>query len=178
MLEVCLGETEIAASAQAAAADGLGVRALDPGAGGVAQPERLGFRLLARALQRLEVLARRPPDEAWLALAAGAARAQRAWEAVPAREARFKAHPALRVGARQPGDALLACRAGHYLAVPVHSEFGLGQSVVQARLPARVIGDRADDGHAVALLAAHQHVRVCVALVHQVLARQQTALLQ
>src|SRR5947209_16390336 len=44
----------------------------------------------------------------------------------------FKGHPALRVGARQPGDALLACRAGHYLAVPVHSEFGLGQSVVQA----------------------------------------------
>ena len=62
MLEVRFGEADVAGAAQAAAADGLGVRALDSGAGGVARPERLGVLLLARALQRLEVLARLQPE--------------------------------------------------------------------------------------------------------------------
>ena len=58
VLEVRLGQPDVAAPSQAAAADGLGVRALDAGAGGVAGPERLGLLVPARALQCLEVLAR------------------------------------------------------------------------------------------------------------------------
>ena len=66
--------------AQAAAADGLCMRgaldrALDPGTGGVARPEHFSLLALARALKRLEVSARLHPDDARLALAAGAARA-------------------------------------------------------------------------------------------------------
>ena len=77
VLQARFGQADVAAPAQAAAVDGLRVRALDAGAGGVICPERLGFLVPARALQRLEVLARLQPDDARLALAAGAARAQR-----------------------------------------------------------------------------------------------------
>src|SRR6201996_9473216 len=50
VLEVRFGQADVARAAQAAAMDGLGVGALDPGAGGVAGPERLGLLVLARAL--------------------------------------------------------------------------------------------------------------------------------
>jgi len=73
VLEVRFGKADVAAPAQTTAADGLGVRALDPGTGGVARPERLGFLVFARALQRFEVLARLQPDDARLALGPSAA---------------------------------------------------------------------------------------------------------
>src|SRR3954451_15593354 len=147
--------------------------ALDPSTRGVAGSERLGLLVLARALQRLEVLARLQPDDARLALGPRAARAQWARSAVPAREARLEHHTGLGMGARQPGDALLARRAGDRLALPVHPKLGLGQPALDPRLPARVVGNRADDRDVVPLLAVHQYARVRVSLVHQVLRRQQ-----
>ena len=48
VLEVRFGQADVARAAQAAAMDGLGVGALDPGAGGIAGPERLGLLVLAR----------------------------------------------------------------------------------------------------------------------------------
>ncbi len=131
MLQACFGEADVAAPAQTATADGLGMRALDPGSGGVAFPERLGFLVLARALQRFEVLACLQSDDAWLALGPGATRAQRAWEAVPGCEPRLKHHAVLGPGVRQPRYAFLARRAGHHLAVPIDVERGLGQPVIQ-----------------------------------------------
>ena len=83
--------------------------------------------VLARALQRLEVLAFLQPDDARLALGSGAAWTQCARRAVPAREAHLEAHAVLGPGVRQPGDALLARWAGDHLALPVHPERGLGQ---------------------------------------------------
>src|SRR5690348_15241895 len=117
-----LGPPDVARAAQATAADGLRVRALDAGAGGVARPERLGLLVPARALQRLEVLARLQPDDARLALGARAARPQRARRAVPSREAGLPYHAVLGPGVRQPGDALVVRRAGHDAAFPVHPE--------------------------------------------------------
>src|SRR5689334_3724495 len=47
VLQVRLGQADVARAAQAAAADGLGVRALDAGARGVARAERVGLLVLA-----------------------------------------------------------------------------------------------------------------------------------
>src|SRR3954462_14161768 len=52
-------------------------------------------------------------------------------------------------GVREPGDALLAHRASHHLTVPVHREAPLGEARAVSRLPAGVLGHRADDRHAV-----------------------------
>ena len=71
-------KADVAAAAQAATADGLCVRSLDPGTGGVAFPERCSLLVPARTLKRLETLARLQPDDARLALGTGAAGAQRA----------------------------------------------------------------------------------------------------
>ncbi len=71
VLQARFGEADVAAPAQAAAADCLRVRALNPGTGGVAVPERLGSLLLARAMQRLEVLARLHSNEALVGFRGG-----------------------------------------------------------------------------------------------------------
>lgn len=100
MLQAGFGETDVAAPAQAAAANRLCVRALDPGTGSEAFLKRLGLLVLARALQCFEVLARLHSDDTRLALGPSAARAQRAREAVPGREPRIEYHVVLRGGAR------------------------------------------------------------------------------
>ena len=63
VLQVRLGQAEVAASAQAAAADGLGMRALDPSPCGVARSKHLCPLVPARFLQRLELLARLQADD-------------------------------------------------------------------------------------------------------------------
>ena len=102
VLQVRFGETDVSAPAQAAAADGLCVRALDAGVGSVAIPERRGLLVLARTLQRLKAFAHLQPDDARLAFGAGAMGAQRAWRAVPPGEAQLERHVLVRAGSRQP----------------------------------------------------------------------------
>ena len=50
VLQARFGQADVAAPAQAAAVDGLRVRALNAGAGSIVYPERPGFLLPARAL--------------------------------------------------------------------------------------------------------------------------------
>jgi hypothetical protein len=61
-----------------------------------------------------------------------------------------KTMPVLGIGVRMPGNTLLARRARHHAAIPVHGETSLIESPA-ASLPAWVPGHRADDkrkGHA------------------------------
>jgi hypothetical protein len=67
---------------------------------------------------------------------------------------------------------LLACWASHHLSIPVDEELRLGQPIVRAGLPAWIVSDRTDDGHAMLLLAVDQHSGVSVALVDKMLGRQ------
>lgn len=93
-----------------------------------------------------------------------------ACKAVPRRKPCLEHHAILRVRRWQPGDALLARRAGHQLALPANIACGLGQPIAQTGLPTRVVSNRTGDGHAMTLLTVHQHVRLRVALFHQMLA--------
>jgi transposase len=93
----------------------------------------------------------------------------------PAGKPRLEGHAVLRVGVGEPGEALFARRASHHLPVPVHHEAPLVEARAGTRLPAGVLGHRADDGHAVLAQTGDEDVGIGVALVDQVLTRQQVA---
>src|SRR3954465_14985522 len=150
---------------------------LDPRSRRVPRPELLRTLLAAGRLQRLVLLARQQPDDPRLLLRLRAMRPRLTRRAVLAREPRLEDHPVLRVGVRQPRDALLARRAGHHTTVPVDREAPLVEAGAGTRLPAGIRGHRADDRHPVRAQAGDQDQAIGIALVDRVLARQQVATL-
>src|ERR1700753_581411 len=130
VLEVRFSGAVVTRAAKATAMDGLGMGALDPGAGSVTGPECLGLLVLARALQRLEVLALLQPDDTRLTLGPGAVRTQGARRAVPAREAHLEGHAVLGPGIRQP---TMEPRAGDsHITIKRHADDGITALAVPA----------------------------------------------
>src|SRR6185437_9130223 len=105
----------------------------------VPRPELLGPLLAAGRLQRLVLLTRQQPDDPRLLLRSRALRPGGTRRAILAREPRLEDHTVLRIGVREPGDALLARRARHHLTVPVHRETPLVKALAGTRLPAWVL---------------------------------------
>src|SRR5262245_66214464 len=95
---------------------------LDPGTRRILPAELLGLLPPPRRLLRLVLLARQQPDDPGLLLRSRALSPERARRAILPREAGLEGHAALRIGVGQPGEALLARRAGHDLLRPVHRE--------------------------------------------------------
>src|SRR3954466_2409979 len=131
---------------------------LDPRSRRVPRSELLRPRLAAGGLRRpppppARAPARQRHDDPRLLLRLRAPRPRRTRRAVLPREPRLEGHPVLRVGVRQPRDALLARRASHHPTVPVHREAPLVEALAGARLPAGVLGHRADERHTVLALA-------------------------
>src|SRR3954447_25528680 len=149
VLQMRLRLTDIPAPSQTAPPDRLFMSPLDPRSRRVPRPELLRPLLAAGRLQRLVLLTRQQPDDPRLLLRSRALRPRGTRRAILAGEPRLEDHAVLRVGVREPGDALLARRARHHLTVPVHREAPLAEARAGTRLPARVLGHRADDGHAV-----------------------------
>src|SRR4051794_41724420 len=125
------------------------MRALDPRPRRVPRPELLRPLLTAGRLQRLMLLTGQRRDDPRLLLRLRASRPRRTRRAILAREPRLEDHAVLRGGVRQPGDALLVRTASHHLTVLVHREAPLGEARAGSRVPAGVLGHRADDRHAV-----------------------------
>src|SRR3954464_8719589 len=98
------------------------MRPLDPRSRRVPRPELLRPLLAAGRLQRLVLLTRQQPDDPRLLLRPRALRARMTRRAVLPREPRLEDHAVLRVGVREPREALLARRASRCSAVPVPSE--------------------------------------------------------
>src|SRR5262245_41594818 len=130
--------------------------ALDTRSGRVSRAELLGLLLAAGRLQRLVLLTRQQPDDPRLLLRPRAPVPKRTRRAIRPREPRLEGHAALAVRVRQPGDALLARRARHHPTPPVHHEAPLVEAGAGPRLPAGVLGHRADDRHAVGAEAGDQ----------------------
>src|SRR3954468_685125 len=124
--------------------------------GRVPPAEFLRLLLAAGRLQRLVLLARQQPDDPRLLLRPCALRPRWTRRAILPREPRLEDHAVLRVGVREPGDALLARRASYHLTLPVHRETPLVEARSVTRLPAGVLSHRADDGHAVLAPAGDQ----------------------
>src|SRR5512135_221275 len=141
---------------------------LDARPGRVPRPEFLGRLRAAGPLQRLVMLTRLQPDDPRLLLRLRASRPRWTRRAILAREPRLEDHAVLWIRVGEPGDALLARRASHYLPVPIHHEAPLVKTRAGAGLPAGVLGDRADDGHAILTLALDENVSIGVTLVDQV----------
>src|SRR4051794_37788107 len=102
------------------------------------------------------MLARLQPDAPRLQLRLRASGPERTRRAILPREPRLERHTILRIGVGQPGDALLARRAGHDPALPVHLETALVKARAGAGLPTGVLGHWAHDGHTVVALAVDQ----------------------
>src|SRR3954451_1553835 len=98
------------------------MRPLDARTRRVPRPELLGPLLAAGRLKRLVLLARQQRDDPRLLLRPRALRPRRTRRAVLPREPRLERHALLRVGVRQPGEALLARRTSHHLTIPVPRE--------------------------------------------------------
>src|SRR6516162_5781698 len=154
------------------------MRPFDPGPGRVLLAELLSLLPPPSRLQRLVMLARLQPDDPRLLLRLRAPRAKRTRRAILAGEAGLEDLAVLRIGVGQPGDALLARRAGHDLPLPVDLEAPLVEALAGPGLPARVLGHRAHDGHVVLPPAVDQDLGVGIALVDQVLSREAIVLLQ
>src|SRR5208337_1140602 len=133
--------------------------------------ELFGRLLAAGPPQRLVMLARLQPDDPRLLLRLRALRPERTRRAILAGEPRLEDHAVLRICIREPGDALFARRASHHPPVPVHDKAPLVEARAGTRRPAGVLGDRADDGHAVLAPAVDQDQGIRVPLVDQVLTR-------
>src|SRR6516162_7097001 len=104
----------------------------------IPRPELLGRLRAAGPLQRLVMLTGLQPDDPRLLLRLRASRPRRTRRAILAREPRLVDHAVLWICVREPGDALLARRAGHHLPVPVHHEAPLVNTATGTpRSPAR-----------------------------------------
>src|SRR5262245_38383131 len=125
------------------------MRPLDPRPSRILLVELLGLLPPPGRLQRLVLLTGLQPDDPRLPLRLRALRPERTRRAILPREPSLEGHSTLRIRVGQPGDALLARRAGHDLPLPVHLKAPLVEALAGARLPARVLGHRADDGHPV-----------------------------
>src|SRR5262249_9509902 len=95
------------------------------------------------------MLTRLQPDDPRLLRRLRALRPRRTRRAIRARDPGLETHAVLRICVRNPGNALFARRASHYLPLPVHHETALVEPRAGARLPTGILGHRADDGHAV-----------------------------
>src|SRR5512135_2439310 len=143
------------------------MRALNARPGRVPRPELFGRLTAAGPLQRLVMVTRLQTDDPWLLLRLRALRPERTRRAILPREARLEGHAVLRIRIGEPGDVLFARRASHHLPVPVHDKAPLVEARAGTRLPARVLGHRADDGHAVLAQTGDEDVGIGVALVDQ-----------
>src|SRR5512135_50568 len=112
------------------------------------------------------MLTRLQPDDPRLLRRLRAPRSRWTRRTSLAREPRLEDHTVLWIYVREPGDALFARRASHHLPVPVHHEAPLVEALVGTRLPAGVLGHRADDGHAVLAQTSDEDVGIGVALVN------------
>src|SRR6516164_7517057 len=101
--------------------------------------ESLRLLLAAGRLQGLVLLTRQQPDDPRLLLGPRALSPKRTRRAIRPRESRLEGHAALAVRVRQPGDALLARRAGHHLPLPVHHEAPLVEARAGAGPPAGIL---------------------------------------
>src|SRR3954470_24149644 len=106
VLKVRLRLTDVPTPPQTASTDRLLMRALDARTRRVPRPELLRPLLAAGPLQRLVLLTRQQPDDPRLLLRLRALRPRRTRRAVLPREPRLEGHAVLRIGVRQPGDAL------------------------------------------------------------------------
>ena len=173
-----LGHADVAALSQAATLKRLGVRAFHAGSRGVLLLEFLCLLLLSSGLERLVVFARLEPDDARLPFGACTLRPEGTGAAILARESRLPLHAILRIGTGQPRHALLARWTGHYFPLPIHLKLALVETFGRASLPARILRDRPHDLDAILLFAVHERFGIRVALIDQVLGRQQIALLE
>src|SRR5215216_2177700 len=98
--------------------------------------ECLGRLALPRGLQGFILLARLQPQKPRLLLRLGAWRAVDTWRAILAGKAHFPHHAVLRIGVREPRDALLARGASDHLALPIDQELRLIETLPCAGLPA------------------------------------------
>src|SRR5262249_19033276 len=149
-----------------------------PGTRCVLPAELLGLLSPPGRLQRLVLLTRPQPDDPRLLLRSRALRPERARRASLSREPGLQGHSTLGICIGLPGVSLLARRASYDLLLPIHLKASLVEALAGARLPTRVLGHRADEGHSVLALALDQDRGVGVALVDPVLTRKPILLLQ
>src|SRR4051794_19532334 len=173
VLEVRLGQSAVAAAAQAEGAHPLRNRALDPGPPRVATTPLLRREPLPGGPQRLVLGARRQLQVPGPVLGPGAQGPRRAGAAVGLAEHHRDVRRAGVVDLRAPGGGELPLRAAHPLRGPVGLEAVERVGALGLGLPARVRPRRAEQVDPQLLAAAHQQLRVDVGGVHQVLARHQ-----
>src|SRR5512135_569035 len=178
MLQMRLGQTDVVARTKSTTSNRLLMRAFDAGPGGVLGPKRVRRLPAACRLEGFVFVAGLQADDSGFVLRFGTVRTKRTGRAIRPGKAGLEDHPVLRIRVGEPGDALFARRARHDLLLPVHDETPLVETLTSAGLPTGVVGYRTDDGHAVIALAFHENARIRVALVDQVLTRQQIALRQ
>src|SRR6516165_12480456 len=154
------------------------MRTLDSRPSGILLAERCGFLMLSSQLQCFMARPSLQADDPRFLLRLRTAGTVGTRSAILAGESCLKGYAILWVGIGQPGNALLARRAGHHTALPVHDETSLVEACPVAGLPSGVIGHGTDDRHAMLTLAMHEHMRIGIALVNQMLRRQQVTFLQ
>jgi len=141
--------------------------ALDTRAGSIRFAELVCGLPPSHGLKRVMVLAGLQADAARLPLCSCALRPRRAGCTVAPREARLENSSILRVGVRQPGDALFACGTRHDPGFPIDYECTLVEARIVARLPAWILRYRTDDLDAMFALAGYQHLGIGAAFVHE-----------
>ena len=95
--------------------------------------------------------------------------------AILAGKAHFPHHAVLRIGVREPREALLARGAGDHLALSIDQELRLIETLPGAGLPAGIVSHRPDDRDGMVTLTVDQDMGVGITLVDQVRGGQQIA---
>src|SRR5262249_6827969 len=125
MLQMRLGEPNRARLPEATPADALSMSACDACSPGILLTKRFGCLPLPGGLQRLVLLTGLEPDNTGLLLGPRTLGSVRTRRTVFPGKARFPCHPGLGIGMWEPGDALLAHRTGHDLALPIDLKLAL-----------------------------------------------------
>ena len=159
-----LGEPNIACLPEATPADALCMSALDTCSQCILLTKRFGCLPLPGCLQRLVLLTGLKPNNAGLLLGPRTLCPVQTRRTVFPGKARLPCHPCLGIGMRKPGDALLAHRAGHDLALPIDPKLRFVKASPLAGLPTRVVGDGTKERDAIRLLALDQNLQVRIAL--------------
>lgn len=154
MLQMGSGLSDVACALETTPANALRMGTFDPCPRRILLTERVCGLPLTRGLQRLVLLPRLEAEETRFLLGSGTLRSLETGRTVFTRKAHFPCHAALRIRVGKPGNALLAHRAGDDLLLPIDQELRLIKAGASTRLPTRVIGDRANQGHAIAFAAA------------------------
>src|SRR5262245_52911456 len=178
MLQMCLGQSNVARLSKTTPADALRVGALNAGSRRILLRE-CGCRLaLARGVQRLVLLLCLEAYNARLLLRPCTVRPMETQRAVFTGKARFPRHGMLGRGVREPRDALLPHRTRHDLLGPVDEKPSLVESKTRSGLPTGVVRYWPDECHTIGALTVHQDLGVCITLIDEVFRRQQPTRLQ